>query len=326
MRILITGGVGFIGSNLLNYLSRKKSVKKIIIVDNFSKTNLKNIDKKLEYQYFTSFSKYKQSRKKIDIIRTSISKYSTALVLTKNIDYVVHLAAESGVDVSINKPKEAFDVNVVSAFNWLEASKVNNVKCFLFASSCAVFGNASPPHSEDIPRKPISPYGSAKMTVESFCETYSNVYNISSVILRFSNAYGSYSNHKNSVISKFIKNILNNKTLVVNGTGSITRDFIHVEDICDAIYKSLVAKKNGNKTYHVATGKETSINQLIFLLKNIFGNYGKGNFKIKYVNERIGDIKKNYATNKKIKRELKWKNQVTLLQGLEKTVMWFINK
>ena len=266
MRILITGGVGFIGSNLLNYLSRKKSVKKIIIVDNFSKTNLKNIDKKLEYQYFTSFSQYKKSRKKIDIIRTSISKYSTALVLTKNIDYVVHLAAESGVDVSINKPKEAFDVNVVSAFNWLEASKVNNVKCFLFASSCAVFGNASPPHNEDISRKPISPYGSAKMTVESFCETYSNVYNISSVILRFSNAYGSYSNHKNSVISKFIKNILNNKTLVVNGTGSITRDFIHVDDICDAIYKSLVAKSNGNKTYHVATGKETSINQLHLLM------------------------------------------------------------
>ena len=88
----------------------------------------------------------------------------------------------------------------------------------------------------------------------------------------------------------------------------------------------MVAKSNGNKTYHVATGKETSINQLIHLLKNIFGKYGKDNFKIKYVNERIGDIKKNYATNKKIKRELNWKNQVTLLQGLEKTVMWFINK
>ena len=181
-------------------------------------------------------------------------------------DYVVHLAAESGIDVSINYPQKAFKTNVSSTFNYLEASRINNVKNFLFASSCAVFGDTRPPHNENISRKPISPYGSSKLTIESFCETYANVYDMNTSILRFSNAYGSFSKHKKSVVAKFIQDILKNKPIVINGNGNITRDFIHVSDICDAIFKCLITNKSNCNIYHVATGKETSIKNTFLLL------------------------------------------------------------
>ena len=325
MRILITGGVGFIGSNLINYLSKKRTINKIIVVDNFSKSNLKNLKKDLDYKYYANFRTYKKSRKIIEIVNVDISNYNAAISLTKEIDYVVHLAAESGVDTSINYPQKAFKTNVASTFNYLEASRINNVKNFLFASSCAVFGDTRPPHNENISRKPISPYGSSKLTIESFCETYANVYEINTSILRFSNAYGSFSKHKKSVVAKFIQDILSNKPIVINGNGNITRDFVHVSDICDAIFKCLITRKNNCKIYHVATGKETSIKDLVKYLRLIFKKYKINTINIEYAKERVGDILKNYSSISKIKKELKWKNKIDLKQGLEETIKWYIN-
>ena len=325
MRILITGGVGFIGSNLINYLSKKRTINKIIVVDNFSKSNLKNLKKDLDYKYYANFRTYKKSRKIIEIVNVDISNYNAAISLTKEIDYVVHLAAESGVDTSINYPQKAFKTNVASTFNYLEASRINNVKNFLFASSCAVFGDTRPPHNENISRKPISPYGSSKLTIESFCETYANVYEINTSILRFSNAYGSFSKHKKSVVAKFIQDILSNKPIVINGNGNITRDFVHVSDICDAIFKCLITRKSNCKIYHVATGKETSIKDLVKYLRLIFKKYKINTINIEYAKERVGDILKNYSSISKIKKELKWKNKIDLKRGLEETIKWYIN-
>jgi len=323
MKILITGGLGFIGSNLLNYLNQKNEVKNIIIIDNFSKANLTNLNKGLKYKYFSSAKLYRKSKSKIVIINADINNEKLADKLTRDVDYVVHLAAESGVDVSLNNPKEAFKINVTSTFNYLEASRVNKVKRFLFASSCAVFGDSKPPHNENLTRKPISPYGSSKLSIETFCESYSNVFNLNTTILRFSNAYGNHSKHKKSVISKFIQNIIENKSLNINGNGEITRDFIHVDDICDAIYKCMRLKK-GLQIYHVATGKETSINSLIRLIKNIFKKYNKKNIVVKHKKERVGDIKKNYSSISKIKKEINWKNRISLDNGLKKTIKWYL--
>ena len=130
---------------------------------------------------------------------------------------------------------KAFDTNVVGAFNYLEASRVNQVKQFILASSGAVFGNVKPPIKESDKRDPISPYGSSKLAIETYCETYSNIFKLGTTILRFSNAYGPYSQHKNSVIHKFIRNILANKSIRINGNGNHTRDFIFVDDIVNAI-------------------------------------------------------------------------------------------
>ena len=324
MKILITGGLGFIGSNLLNNLVKKKAVQKIIIIDNFSKSNLSNLNKDIKFKYYATSKSYRQSRSRIEVIQADISDQKLAIKLTKGIDYVVHLAAESGVDISIKSPQEAFNINVKSTFNYIEASRINKVKRFLFASSCAVFGDIKPPHHENLPRKPISPYGSSKLSIETFCETYNNVFKLNTTILRFSNVYGNFSKHKESVVSKFIKNIINNKPVTINGNGKITRDYIHVDDICSAIYKCLQLKKS-LQIYHVATGKETSLNDLVLGLKKLFVKYNKKNILVKHTKERIGDMKKNYSIVSKIKKEANWKSKVSLKNGLEKTISWYLN-
>ncbi len=325
MKILITGGLGFIGSNLLDKLHRNISIKKIIIIDNFSKTNLSNLSNNIRYKYYSSGKSYTRSRYRVEIIKADISDHKLAIKLTRGIDYVVHLAAESGVELSINNPQEAFNINVKSTFNYLEASRINNIKRFLFASSCAVFGDIEPPHHEELPRKPISPYGSSKLSIESFCETYNNIFKLNTTILRFSNVYGNHSIHKNSVISKFVKNILNNKAITINGDGKITRDYIHVEDICNAIYKCMKLKKS-MQVYHVATGKETTLNILVFMIKKIFKKYNKNNILVKHTNERIGDMKKNYSIVSKIEKEANWKSKISLHRGLDETIKWYLTE
>jgi len=322
MNILITGGLGFIGSNLVKSLINKKSIKQITIVDNFSKSNINYLDSIAKYKLFSSPKKYLKNKSKIQVIRADIKDFSFALKITKNIDYIVHLAAESGVDISISAPFESFSTNVQGSYNYLEASRVNNVKRFIFASSGAVFGDTKPPLKETNIKSPISPYGSSKLSMETFCETYSNVFNLNTTILRFSNAYGPYSSHKRSIVAEFISNILTSKPLIINGDGNITRDYIYVNDICDVICKMFHNKSESN-IYHVGTGKETSIKNLIKTLNSIVKNNKYESFKVEYKKARVGDMKKNYTSISKIKKSLKWMPKINLDKGLKQTFEWF---
>lgn len=322
MRVLITGGLGFIGSNLVDSLILKKSIKKIIIIDNFSKSSTKYLDSITKYQFFSSPKNYKSCNSRVQLIKADIKDKNFAFKISKNIDCIIHLAAESGVDVSISKPYESFQTNVLGAYNYIEACRLNEVKRFIFASSGAVFGDAKPPLKESNTREPISPYGSSKLTIETFCETYSKVFGLNTTILRFSNVYGPYALHKQSIVSKFINNILSGKSITVNGNGDVTRDYVHVSDICSAIYKSIL-DKDGAKTYHVGTGKETSIKQLIKIFKAECIGY---DINIKYGLDRVGDMKKNYTSITKIKKDLNWKPKVTLPKGFSQTFKWFMSQ
>ena len=325
MKILITGGLGFVGSNLVEYLLKYKNIKKIIIVDNFSSSSIQYIEKFTKYKFFKSYNHYKKSISKVEIIKANINNFNIAKKITKNIDCIIHLAAESGIDKSITDPLNAFNVNVVGTFNYLEAARINKVKQFILASSGAVFGNQKPPFKEIYERNPISPYGSSKLTAETFCQTYGMTFKIQTTILRFSNAYGKYSKHKNSVIAKFINNIINSKQIVINGNGKITRDYIYVEDICSAIYKCLQNKKKST-IYHVSTNKETSLNDLIKKIEHTFNIILNSPLQIKkkYGKNRLGDMKSNSQSNNKIKKEMNWSPKTNLNQGLLKTVEWFI--
>ena len=324
MKILITGGLGFIGSNLLRLLIDKKIIKKIIIVDNFSKSSLKYIDTICKYKYFSKKKDYVNSTHRVIVVKSDINDYKFALRVTKKIDYIIHLAAESGIDASIETPKLSFDTNVNGTMNYLESARINKAKGFIFASSGAVFGTSKPPMKESYVRAPISPYGSSKLAIESFCETYSNVFNLNTTILRFSNAYGAYSNHKKSIVTSFIQNIMNNKPIQINGDGEHTRDYVSAEDLSVAIYKSIL-KCKGNNIFHISTGKETSINKLIDKLRKIFNDHSIILPKIINRDDRPGDIRFNSLSTVHTKKTLNWASKVSIEKGVRKTVTWFLH-
>jgi len=323
MRILITGGLGFIGSNLLELLISKPKIKQIIIVDNQSKCSLEYIDTICKYKYFSKSNDYTVSRSKVVVVNADISNYQFSLRITKNIDYTIHLAAESGIEASINNPRQSFNINVNGTMNYLEASRINKVKGFIFSSSGAVFGTSKPPMKEFFNRTPISPYGSSKLSIESFCETYSTVFNINTTILRFSNVYGKYSAHKSSVVTSFVRNILDEKPLKINGDGKHTRDYIYATDLCKAIYNA-ISKCKGSNVFHISTGQETSINKLIAKISLIFN---KINYKIPVSinkNNRPGDMRFNSLSTSYTKKHLKWQNKTNLNSGLNKTISWYL--
>ena len=323
MKILITGGLGFIGQNLLRFLSNKKEIVKIIVVDNYSQVKSPDLRDLKNIKYFSK-ENYKINKSRINIIKANIKDFSFAKLICSEIDSVIHLAAESGVDISVNKPKYSFDINVLGTFNYLEASRLNNVKDFIFASSGSVFGSATPPMHEEYEKNPISPYGSSKLAIESFCNSYASVYDINSTILRFSNAYGNHSFHKNSVISKYIKNILDNKPLIVFGDGRQTRDYIHVNDIVLAIFKS-IKMRNKSESYHIGTGVETDINQIIKIMSSIFKNHGYNMPVTVYEKSRVGDMKNNSLYIKNTYKKLKWKSSIQLNDGIKNTISWYIS-
>jgi len=321
MRVIITGGLGFIGINLAKYLLAKKTIKQIVIIDKMTESTTNNLSSFCKFRYFSSSKQYRKTKDKVVVIKANVmnKKFSENIVIKD--DIIVHLAAESGVDISISHPEKSFNVNVVGAFNYLNAARIKKVKRFIFASSGAVFGKAKPPLTEKTIKGAISPYGSSKLTIESFCETFSGMFKLKTTVLRFSNCYGIYSDNKSSVISKFIKNINKGHVNYVNGNGMQTRDFIYVDDLVDAIYKSF-SDKSDFSDYNVSTGKETSIKNLLKMLKDIYKNYDKKVY-IKYQKERLGDMKKNYAKPNKIIKSLNWNPRISLSDGLKTTVDWY---
>ena len=323
MRIIVTGGLGFIGSNLIRLIINKSHFKKIIIVDNLSKSNLAYLKSITKFRYHESTDKYKGTNDRVSVIKADIKNYSFAKKITKGIDAVIHLAAESGIDVSIRYPRKSFNVNIVGTYNYLESCRLNNVGHFIFASSGSVYGNAVPPMRENTIKNPISTYGSSKLSIESFCETYSKIFKLKTSILRFSNAYGPYSSHKKSVVANFIKNIIDNKDLNINGDGSITRDYIYSEDIAKAIINCLGHSKNFID-FNIATGKETSLNGLIKSLITISREQKYNNINLKYGKERLGDMKSNSMSPYKYRKCFKVKKFTTINDGLKSTFKWFI--
>ena len=323
MRILITGGLGFIGTNLISYLVKKDKIKQIIIVDNKSKSNTKYLDSIYSYKYFNNMKNYKINKSRINVINADTKNSPFANKITRNIDCVIHLAAESGVDLSIKNPRKSFDININGTFNYLDACRTNNVRNFIFASSGSVFGDAKPPMSEMTLKNPISTYGSSKLSIETFCETYSKIFEINTTILRFSNAYGPYSSHKKSIVANFSKNIINEKPISINGDGKTTRDYIHVSDIVKAIYNSL-NQKDSFQNFNISTGKQTSINTLLKNITNIFSKFGYKKIIIKNQKERKGDMRFNSMSSKKYLNYYKEKNFINLNDGLRNTIEWFI--
>ena len=272
MKILVTGGAGFIGKHLVKYLLDKGNI--ITIFDNFSNSEEKSIN------HFI--------KKGVNVVNGDIRKFKEILKETVDQDIVIHLAAKISVSESILNPSETFEVNVDGTKNVLEACKRSNIKKVIIASSAAIYGESVPKIKlkENTKTNPISPYGKSKLVMEQ--EIRKN--NIDCIILRFFNIFGiGQTPEYAGVITKFIEMISTNKPLKIFGDGMQTRDFVSINDVVESIYDAIKNGKNG--TYNIASGKAITINELAEFMISL----SKKDLEIHHISEKHGDIRYSEA-------------------------------
>ena len=311
--ILITGGCGFIGANLVEFLLQNTDWN-INILDNLSTGKWKDIE---------NIESFNPDR--IKFTNGDIQNKKDVHKAIKMCDYLVNLAAQTGVIPSIKDPLFDAEINILGIINLLTLSGKYNIKKFVHASSSAPLGEQEMPLNEQKVPAPIAPYGASKLAGEGYCSAFAGSFNLNCVVLRFSNVYGPKSYHKGSVIAKFLKQILAGKSIAVYGDGNQTRDFIYVEDLCKSIYLSLTEKLNNSfEIFQIATGKETSIIQLVEYIKEIiYKNNISRKIKIEYQAARAGEIFRNYSDISKAGKILGFSPAIKLKDGLAKTLDWF---
>ncbi len=215
--------------------------------------------------------------------------------------------------------------NVIGTFNVLEAARLHRVKKFIFASSGAPIGEVDPPIHEELATHPVSPYGASKLADEGYCSAYFRTFGIETVALRFGNVYGPGSNHKNSVVAKFIRQAMQDETLEIYGNGNQTRDFIYIEDIIRAIQLAASTPDIGGEIFQIATNAETIVNKLVENLLPVLTQAGYPNIQVRHVAQRRGDVRRNFSDTSKACKRLGWNTEVELDEGLKRTVEWFTN-
>ena len=321
---LITGGCGFLGTALVSRLSKTKN-NNVRVIDNLSGGSELDLALAAEFKEINTSSIHKAPAG-VELLVGDILDERLAIDITKNIDVIVHFAANTGVGPSIENPRQDLLVNAIGTFNYLEAARINSVKKFIFASSGATVGNKNPPIHEEIAPHPISPYGASKLAGEGYCSAYNRTYGLDTIALRFGNVYGPGSIYKTSVVAKFIRTAIAGGALEIYGDGDQTRDFIYIDDLIDAVILASQSSNVGGEIFQIASNREISILDLIKVLEILFKKYGIINYKIVNEQKRLGDIKRSYSDTSKALRLLNWKSMHTIDDGIEKTIKYFLEK
>jgi len=311
-RILVTGGAGFIGSNLVEELLNDKKISHVRVLDNLATGSLKNI---------TSF----QADKRFEFINGDITNYNDCLQACGEIDVISHQAALGSVPRSIKDPLATNNVNITGTLNIFTAAKEKKIKRVVYAASSSTYGDhPGLPKVEDKIGSPLSPYAVTKYVNELYAKVYADLYDMEIIGLRYFNIFGPRQNPKGpyaAVIPLFVKSILENTPPVINGDGEHSRDFTYVANAVQANIKAMFTenKKAVNQVYNIACGQQTSLNQLFNYLKDIEGS----NLQPIYGPERKGDVKHSLADISKAKNLLGYDPVVTVGDGLKKIVAWY---
>lgn len=300
MKILITGGLGRIGSYLTEALSKKNE---ITVLDNFSNANKDQI----QYPIFSNKADHilstiqNTNSDEITIINGDIRDNNIINIINKN-EIIIHTAAQTNVNRSLENPIFDSDNNIGGTLNILDISRKSNVKRFIYISSAAVYGiPIYLPIDEKHPTEPISPYGLSKLTGERYSMLFYNLYGVPVTCIRLFNVFGLFSNSNDSysgVITKFIDRVRNNKSPIIFGDGNQTRDFIYINDIVNTISKIIENNETIGEVYNIGTGNPTRI---IDLAKIIIDKFDK-KVEPELSPAKIGDIKDSYANINKIKK------------------------
>jgi UDP-glucose 4-epimerase len=326
-RWLITGGCGFIGTSLIKRLLKDDLVTEIRVLDNLSVGTRDDLASVCDFteKDIQAIGDPRISNR-VHFVVGDILDVTTAESCCQNMDIIVHLAASTGVSPSVNNPRLDMETNVVGTLNMLEGSRKHGVEYFVFASSGATLGEVDPPIHEKLVPKPVSPYGASKLAGEAYCSAYYRTFGIKTVILRFGNVYGPQSNHKDSVVARFIKCALSGNKIEIFGDGNQTRDFIYIDDLLNAILCTSRADLGG-EVFQIASQRESTVNEIAEQLRSILEvRVPEIGINIEHCQPRIGDVKRNFSNTAKAQRELGWISRRPLHEGLEATVKWFIER
>lgn len=297
-KVLITGGLGFIGTNLINQIDLDRY--DISVLDNLSNTSETPIDNTLEV--------FEGDIRDPDIVKKAL----------RGKDIVINLAAHTRVIDSIKEPSLNFDINVRGTFNILEGMRIGGVGAIVSASTGgAILGEVDPPVHEKIAANPASPYGASKLAVEGYCSAYSESYGIQALSLRFSNIYGKYSKNKGSVVAAFIKGIVQDGFVTIYGDGSQTRDYLYVGDLVTGIIGAIESGKSG--VFQLGSGIPTDLNTLVALLKDTIPK----EFTVNYENFRAGELRHTYCDIRKSQGAFNYRPSTLLAAGIRNTWKWF---
>ena len=315
-RVLVTGGAGFIGSNLVESLL--STGNEVICLDNFSTGMRKNIQGFID-------------NKRFNLIEGDIRNYGDCEKAVQNIDVVFHQAALGSVPRSIKDPISSADVNIGGFVKILFASKEAKVKRFIYAASSSTYGDHPDlPKVEDKIGKPLSPYGITKYTDELFASNFAATYNIDVIGLRYFNVFGRRQDPNGAyaaVIPLFVKKLFSHEAPVINGDGSNSRDFTYIDNVIQANHLAAVTKNSAalNQIYNVAHGERTTLNELFDIIQKIAKKYDRTIDDIKpvYGPERSGDIPHSHASIEKARRLLDYAPTHNVAEGLEEAVKWF---
>ena len=305
MKVVVTGGCGFIGSNIAEELIKKHYV---VVIDDLSTGRIENI-------------RSLQDKENFEFVRGNITDLGLLKQIFEDVDCIFHQAAIPSVQRSVENPLDTNEANIKGTLNVLIAARDCGVKKVVYASSSSVYGDTPElPKKENMKPNPQSPYAVSKLTGEYYCKVFSDIYGIKTICLRYFNVYGPKQDPASeyaAVIPRFINRVLNNQPPIIFGDGNQTRDFTFVKDVVKA--NILAMEKNVEGVFNIAYGQQISINELANKIMEIVG------VKLNpvYDKPRPGDIRNSLADISLAKQKLGYMPEYSLEKGLEVTIRWF---
>ncbi len=314
--ILITGGAGFIGSNLTEYFLAKGY--KVVVLDNFATGHRHNLAAVAAHPEFK-------------LIEGDIRNINDCVVAVEGVDYVLHQAALGSVPRSIGDPVTTNDVNVSGFLNMLVAARDAKVKRFVYAASSSTYGDSQGlPKVEEVIGKPLSPYAITKYVNELYAEIFGKAYGLETIGLRYFNVFGRKQDPKGAyaaVIPKFVMQLMQHQSPIINGDGNYSRDFTYIDNVIqmNELAMTTTQPEAINTVFNTAFGDRNTLNDLVGYLKAYLGEYDESikNIPIEYGPNRAGDIPHSLASIDKAQRLLGYAPQFSLQQGLKEAVGWY---
>ncbi|MEK6409189.1 MAG: NAD-dependent epimerase/dehydratase family protein [Acidobacteriota bacterium] len=304
-RIVVTGGAGFVGSNVVRRLLAENA--RVVILDDFYTGDDNNLP---------------AGQANLEVIHGSVTDFDLVGDVVKDASLVFHLAARN-IIVSTRNPREDYEVNIGGTLNVLMAARELKIPRVVYSSSTSVYGNARYlPINEDDATNMLSPYAVSKFAGENYCKAFYESYGLSSAVVRYSNVYGTAQRPDNpycGVVSKFFESAMKGESPRIHGDGEQTRDFTYIDDVVEATLLAGISPKADGQVYNVGTGREVTVNQLARAIIEITG----AKVEPAYVDRRdIDNIRRRVVNIEKIRRELRWIPTFTVEQGLRRTYQW----